>query len=183
MLGIVEPAVIVCRYRDRAVTELRFAGEKDFRYVGHADQVRTTIAQIDAFGAGSESRSFDDGVCPALVEGQLQRSRGMRHEASGRAAGGVCGGDMRDQPTAEECRGTQAFRKIEILRREGQVARPDFLSEAPHGRHSKEGPHTQALEGPDVAPIVDLAREQVVVQSVACKKGDIASLQHPQHDG
>ena len=83
MLGIVEPAVIVCRDGDRAVAELRLAGKKGFRYVGHADQVRTTIAQEEAFGAGSESRSFDDGVGLALVKGQLQRTRGARHEADG----------------------------------------------------------------------------------------------------
>src|SRR6266581_2570903 len=183
MLGIVEPAVIVGRYTNRAVAELRLAGEKGLRYVGHADQVRTTIAQEEAFSAGSEARSFDDRVCLALVEGQFQRTRGVRYEAGGRAASRVRRGNMRYEPTAKEGRGTKAFRKIEILRREGQVAGPDFLAQAAHGGHSNDGPHAQALECPDVAPIVDLAREQVVVQSVARKKGDVASLQHPQHDG
>src|ERR1700716_1589733 len=153
MLSIVEPGVIVGRSRDRAVAELCLAGEKDFRHVGHADQVRTTIAQKEAFGSGSEPRSFDAGVYLALVEGQLQRPRGARYEAGGRAAGGVCGGNVRDQATAKECRGAKAFRKIEILRREGQVARPDFLPKTPHGGHSNDGPDAQALEGPDVAPI------------------------------
>src|SRR6266702_7846157 len=113
MLGIVEPAVIICRYGDRAVAQLCLAGEKDLRNVGHADQVRTTIAQKEAFGTRSESRSFDDGVCSSLVEGQLQRPGGTRYERCGHAARGGCGGNMRDQSTAKECRGTKAFRKIE----------------------------------------------------------------------
>ena len=40
-----------------------------------------------------------------------------------------------------------------------------------------------ALQRPDIAPVVDLAREQVMMQPVAGEKRDPLPLQYAEHDG
>ena len=56
------------------------------------------------------------------------------------------------------------------------------IAQAADRRDTQDGSHPQALECPDVAPIVDLTRQQTVVQPVAGEEGYVASLQHSQHD-
>src|SRR6266513_1366046 len=70
---ILEPGVVIGRYRDGAVAQLRLQGEECLRHVGHADDIRTRGAQEQALRAGAEARTLDAGVGLVLVQRHAAR--------------------------------------------------------------------------------------------------------------
>src|SRR5207253_603891 len=150
LCGILEPGVVIGRYRDGAVAQLRLQGEECLRHVGHADDIRTRGAQEQALRTGAEARTLDAGVGLVLVQRHAARVRHARDQGGGGAAGGLCARDMRDQPAAEEARGTRSAGEVQVLRRQRELAGVDLCAQASHRRHADHGAHAEALQRPDV---------------------------------
>ena len=181
--GILEPAVIVGRQRDRAVADLRLEREEGLRHVGHADQVGPGAAQEQALGTRAEARPLDAGVGLFLVQRARPRRAPRRAMQRGGGARSWAARWRRAPPgpPPKKLAARRPLVKSRYCEGSAKIARAYFLAQAAHRRDPDQRRTPRLFRAQMLARKLISLGQQLVAQAVAGEEGHLAAVQRAAH--